>query len=600
MRPDSAADQTGPDKATPQSSAQFWTRQLTLSDEAHKDWHDQAASIVARYANEKRTTTSKIRGGRRFNILFSNTETLHAAIYAKTAKPDVRRRWPDRDPAARQGGQIIERALDYCADVYNVDSVIDRAVRDYLLPGRPIVRVVYEPVMGQVPQPDPMTGQPAMGPDGAPVMVPAVVDRKVYLEYVHWRDFRHATVQAWEKVWWIAFKHVMDRDDLIEHFGEDVAREVPLNWAPAESDANRGRAVPSDLKRAEVWEVWSKRHKRRLWVVKGYSKTLREDEDPYNIEGFYPMPEPPRVVENNDSLIPVPHYEIYKDQADALDEVNARVALLTQALRRRGVYDASIEELRRLARAGDNEFIPVKSYAEFASKGGLKGAFETEDISTLAVVLAELQKVKVSLIGDIYAVTGISDILRGTTDPNETLGAQELKMQQGSARLKKMQRRVQMWVRDLYRIKAELITENFDPKTLSAQAGLEATPEIMAILKDDKARSYRIDIETDSTVFGDSEAEKRSRMEVMTAVGAFVKEAVPLMGQAPELVPFSFELLAFLIRSMKAARPLEDILDQAQQAVMQRIQQAQQQPPQPDPKAEGEKIKLEATKESVN
>ena len=35
------------------------------------------------------------------------------------------------------------------------------------------------------------------------------------------------------------------------------------------------------------------------------------------------------------------------------------------------------------------------------------------------------------IIEDIYQIMGLSDIMRGATDPQETLGAQQLKTQYG-------------------------------------------------------------------------------------------------------------------------------------------------------------------------
>ena len=45
---------------------------------------------------------------------------------------------------------------------------------------------------------------------------------------------------------------------------------------------------------------------------------------------------------------------------------------LPATYKRRGVYDASVKELRRLSKANDNEFIPAENFAAFAQAGGLK------------------------------------------------------------------------------------------------------------------------------------------------------------------------------------------------------------------------------------
>ena len=53
-------------------------------------------------------------------------------------------------------------------------------------------------------------------------------------------------------------------------------------------------------------------------------------------------------------------YLTYEDQLQELDLITQRIANLTDALKRRGVYDASFSELQRLATATDNEFVPCR------------------------------------------------------------------------------------------------------------------------------------------------------------------------------------------------------------------------------------------------
>jgi hypothetical protein len=260
-----------------------------------------------------------------------------------------------------------------------------------------------------------------------------------------------------------------------------------------------------------------------------------------------------------------------------------------------------VKELKRLATAGDNQFIPVENWQALASKGGLQAAFQTEDISGIAAVLRELYAQRDMLVQGIYELTGMSDIMRGASDPAETFGAQRLKAQFGSTRIRRRQRAVQKWIRDLYKLKAEIIAEHFEPQKLSEITGIAVSPEIVDVLRSDKLRGYRIDIETDSTVFEDEAALKEQTVEVMTAVGSFMREALPVVQAVPELSPLAFEMLEMGVRQLKRGRALEDVIEQAKQAVLQKVAQAQQQaqqqqqqpqaPPPPDPKALAEQAR---------
>ena len=147
------------------------------------------------------------------------------------------------------------------------------------------------------------------------------------------------------------------------------------------------RPAPDDLKKAEVWEIWDKSRRKRVWIVKGHDKPLRIDDDPYGLEEFFPLPAPLVAVADTQTLVPRPEYFEYRDQAEDLDEIVGRISRLTRALKRRGVYDQAVKELKRLATAGDNQFIPVENWQALSSKGGLQAAFQTEDISGIAAVL---------------------------------------------------------------------------------------------------------------------------------------------------------------------------------------------------------------------
>lgn len=576
--------------SNPKDTAKFWQVQLGLADKDQADWEKDAKSVVDRYRAERKR--AKVSEGRWFNILFSNTETLKSSLYGKSAKPDVRRRFADKDPAAREAAEVVERALIYAAEAYDVDECIEPAIHDYLLPGRGVVRVEYEPVIKERPAIDPMTAMPVMDDNGKPKTEEFIADQICRERYVYWADYRQSPARVFDDVWWIAFRHIMGRDDLRENKFEGV-NEIPLNWSP---DAEDKRPQPDDLKKAEVWEIWDKSRRKRVWIVKGYDKALRIDDDPYGLEDFYPMPKPIRSVEDTETLVPRPEYFEYRDQAEDLDEIVGRISRLTRALKRRGVYDQAVKELKRLATAGDNQFIPVENWAALTTKGGLQTAFQTEDISMIAVVLKELYAQRDMLVQSIYELTGIADIMRGSSDPNETLGAQQLKAQFGSSRIKRRQRAVQKWVRDIYKLKAEIMAEHFEPQVLQEMTGLQITPEVMQILRSDKLRAYRIDIETDSTVFEDEATVKQQTTEVMAAVGQFLREAIPAAQAAPEMVPLLFEMLEVGVRQFKRGRALEDVIEQTKNALTQKAQQ----PPPPDPKVVEAQQKAAMEKEKAD
>ena len=373
---------------------------------------------------------------------------------------------------------------------------------------------------------------------------------------------------------WRARRHLFTREELVGR-GFDHAEEVPLNWMPEREDISD---IDELYNRAEVWEIWDKVKRRRLFIATGYKDVLADDDDPYTLENFFPCPTPLIAVRTNNTSIPVPEFTLYQDQADELDRVTTRITFLIEGLKRRGVYDSSIPELAHLANATDNEFVPSDNFSNLAQKGGLAGAFQTEDISAITQVLAGLYNQRNQVLQAIYEVTGISDILRGGgTKASESATAQQLKAQYGSMRLRLRQEDISKYIRDLFRIKAELIAENYEPEILERMTGVEITDEMVEIMRNDKLRSYQIDVETDSTVFADEEQIKRTRIEFANVMGGYLVQAIEATQAAPELTPIAFQILKFVSGAWKVGRQFEDVIGETEAAVMEKLQAAQQQ-----------------------
>jgi len=553
-------------------TALYWQREIDQASEFERDWRERGIRVVERYRDERDTGVVGPLT-HRFNILWANTETLKGALFARMAQPDVRRRFHDGDAAARQVAIALERALLYGIDVYDSELPIRAALEDYLLPGRGVVWVVYEPIIVKEKTKIEIKGEDVEILEEEEIE--RLGDQRCRFEYVHWQDYRESPSRRPEDVTWRARRHLFTREELVGR-GFDHAEDVPLNWMPERSD---DADIDELYNRAEVWEIWDKVKRRRLFVATGYKDVLADDDDPYMLENFFPCPTPMIAVRTNNTSVPVPEFTLYQDQADELDRVTTRITFLIEGLKRRGVYDSSIPELAHLANATDNEFVPSDNFANLAQKGGLNGAFQTEDISTITQVLAGLYNQRGQVLQTIYDITGISDIIRGGgTKASESATAQQLKAQYGSMRLRLRQEDIQKYIRDLFRIKAELIAENYEPEVLERMTGVEITDEMVEIMRNDKLRSYQIDVETDSTVFADEEQIKRTRIEFANVMGGYLVQAIEATRAAPELTPIAFQILKFVSGAWKVGRQFEDVIDETEAAVMQQLQAAQQQP----------------------
>lgn len=104
---------------------------------------------------------------------------------------------------------------------------------------------------------------------------------------------------------------------------------------------------------------------------------------------------------------------------------------------------------------------------------------------------------------------------------------------------------------------------------------------VVQLLRDDRMRGFRIDIETDSLVEADQTQERQDRTAFVQAIAGFFKEFVPVVQAMPPLAPLAGELLQFAVRAYKVGAELEECIEKAMAGVAQHL--ANPPPPQPDP-----------------
>jgi len=351
---------------------------------------------------------------------------------------------------------------------------------------------------------------------------------------------------------------------------------------------------------AVVYEIWDKTTGEVIWLNKSMAKILDTRADPLKLENFWPCPKPMFSTLTNDSLVPVPDFVLYQDQARQLDTLADRIDGFIQALKVRGVYDASEPSLARLFTEGENNsLLPVKNYGAFSEKGGLIGAINLVDIKPIAEGLNMAYQAMEQVKGQIYEIMGIADIQRGQTDPNETLGAQIIKSNNASGRLKTMQHDVVNFATALLQIKAQIICNHFTDDTIVKISGAmqlsqqdqQLIPQALALLKDEPAKNFRIEVTSDSMIYQDEQQEKADRMEFLSAMGGFLQQAIPAAQATPELTPMLIEMLKFGVTAFKAGKGLEGLIDETADKFRQQAKAQEGQPKPPSP--EMQKLQME-------
>ena len=576
--------------------AAYWNNEILNARKFEENWRERASGIVQRYRDDN---INRFERETRMNIFHSNVDTLKSALYFKTPKPRVTRRFKTDDPVGKSIAMVMERALQYQLDVYDFDSAVKKAIEDMLIVGRGAIRLRYDPVlvegeperiavqvepivgigevapgqMGEV-----QVGQRLLDPEGNEVQqedvkqdvrgmfiegkpVEYIGEQSIRCEYVHWDDLTIAPARCWEDVKWIAFRHLLTRQDLIDYYGTK-GEQIPLTYRQSQMSDYQDNPEP-DM--AEVYEIWDKRSGKQIFVATSFNEILEDIDDPYNLEGFWPMPEPLYSISTSDTTLPVPEIFIYEDQLFELDLITQRIAALTEALKRRGVYDASFQELVRLADANDNEFIPVENFAMLQAGGGLANVMQEAPLDNLIRAITALYQSRQIVIDTIYEITGISDIMRGTSASRETATAQRIKGQFGAMRLTNRQRSIEKFLDKIMTLKAELLVENLEPSLLERMTAIAVPPAMVAVMRDDRLRSYRVSIDTDESSAIDASMDQKNRTDFLTAMVQFLQTVGPLVSSGTLGFDQAKMMMLFAARAFPGARELEESLESIEQ-----------------------------------
>ena len=602
---------------SPEAVACRWKLELKLADKREKEWRKKASDVYKRYTPESPEANS-------FNILWTNTETLRQAVYNSLPQPDVRRRYQDADPLGQAVGEVLTRALEFCQDTYDFDGLLQDDVLAMLLAGRAVSRVRYVPDIRATPAEDDDA-------DSAAEPYEEIAWEQVICERVQYDDFRIlCAAKCWDDVTAIGFRHRLTRADCIAKFGDEIGKAIQLD-AAADDDIKNARETEADLfKTAEVWEIWDKTEKKVIWISTSYAQPCKEQDDPLELSGFFPAPRPLYAIQNDQTLVPTCLFTQYEQQAKELNRISMRINKLIDALRVRGIYDSTLGELSQLMKSGDNELVASANASALIDRGGLDKAIWMMPIDVAAAVLKELYLQRDATKQVIYEITGISDIMRSASDPNETFGAQKIKTQWGTQRLQRLQKETQRYIRDLIRLKAEVISEKFQPETLeqmtlvqlphqaevdqkkqmamlqyqqvaqnAMQTGQQPPPPpqlppdpitweaVVQAMRSDATRTYRVDIETDSTLSATQDSDMQGLKDVLTGLTQLIQGFGPAVQQGAMSVEVLKELMLVVTRRAKMGTAIEDVISKIEQP-----------PPPPDPhagQAQIEQQKLQMT-----
>lgn len=535
-----------------------WLDKIKTAEGRYSDYYKLISEIREYYRNDRKKNKQ--------NIFWSSIETMKPFLYFKQPKPFIVRNNKKSDKVETTACKILERALAWDMRQFDFDSVIKYARNDFLLSGMGILWEQYRPTFQYI----------------GDIIVKE--NEQVDTVYISPTDFLMDTekVNVWEDVEWIARKTYLTYDELVYCFGEEVVNTFVIS--------------PDVVKGICVYEIWDKKTKRIYYLSpECYGHFLRVKEDTLHLSGFFPIPKPIMSTLSNDGIIPVPDYVEIKSLLEELDGVNERMRLLMQAIKVSGCYDNSFPVLANILNK-DVTLVSVSDFDSLREVGGLKGILDfvpIEQYVTALQVLAERRKI---LIEAIYEVTGVSDIMRGNSSDKDTATAVMQKTNFGTLRNQDRQNDMQRFIRDLLKIKAEIICEQFSPEKLASFVSLneniseEVINNAIKLLKTEKIREMTIEVETDAS-FNQAQEEEKI-LQVLQHIHTTINQAFAIVSQQPALLPLYRQMIEAAVATIPNARQFEGVMED----VFTNISNELNKPVQPNPVLQNDMIKLEQQK----
>lgn len=598
-----------------------WTRELEAAKKEKEKFDKDSEGVLKRFRGTDETLTARRKGKR--NYFAANIQTQEAVLYGETPKISVERKFNDaKDDVARVGCAILERLAN--ADIHRANdeyaSAVGLSLWDYIGPGLGMARLHYRCDEETVPAVPAKKGVDAQTGDEVET-APAVEayqkksNEDVETEYVNWRDILwSAGARHWGDVRWVAFRVRMTKAQREKAFGKGVAETVTLNAKKADAvgggDADSARNDPRDI--AELWEVHDKENRKLFFVQEGADAVLKVQADPWELESFFTFGKPMLANLTTDSCIPESDYELTgKELYDELDYVSMRMARLVMVMKAVGVYDQTNPSIKRLmTEAVDNDLLPAENWPAFMEKGGLTALISMFPLEAFVSTLEALAQRKADLKQEMFELTGMSDLVRGEGDPNETATAQGIKAKFASVRLNRRVKEFARFCTDLARVKLEMIaklfeaqtiiersnilrTEDGQPPLLPAQPGQpQATApegtippivqEAVQLIQSDFS-GFRIEVKPESVSLDDFVERRAEATEVLGALGQLVQTFGPLMQMSPAAGPLLQGFIQYLLSNVKGGKDIEAYVDETFDAIKKQQQAAAAQPPQPPP-----------------
>ena len=570
-------------------SAKHWQDEISSHFKRAKGYLRKGGRVVERFLDHRKNDSSDHNTTDmqfRLNLFHTNVSMMMAMLYGRVPKSDVRRRWEDaNDDTGRIGAEIMRRLLN--ADVEESGNDFSDALRaclqDRLLPGMGVARVRYDLDTREELNPDYDDSNPE-----SEEYLEVTENEHSLTDYVHWRDFAWGFARRWRDVPWVAFRSYMDREEVGERFGNDYKNKLEFQERKLDDEGSFMTDMkPGIVEQAEIWEIWCKRTKNVYWIGKGCDDLLDEQEDPLDLNGFFPCPEPMSANLTTSIFMPTSDFQIAQDLYNEIDLLQTRISIVTKAIKVVGTYDSSQPALQRMLKEGvENDLIPVDNWAAFAEKGGVKGTVDWFPVAEISAVLGQLMDVRQQTIEMLYQITGLSDILRGAAGPDrESAASAGQRARFASIRVQHLQEEFARFASDLAVLRAQVMCKHWDAQTLAIRSNAvfltedpPAIQQAIIMLKDSsQSWPWRIEIKPESIAQIDYAQLQSERTEFLNAMATYIQSAHGMLSVAPQAAPMILEMMKWGLAGFKGSQQIEGVLDKTIQMAIEQLSNPQAQ-----------------------